>query len=103
MKVEPPAMRPSPYPPPPAVSADADAPVRWIDLIAMASERHSVRPDHAQRQMKLRQVHDALRRLSRPEVQLVELPNLRRRPTGKYEGFLLMHEGGAPAGGGNQQ
>lgn len=82
--------------------ADADAPVSWIDLIAMTSERRSVRPDNTQRQMKLRQLHDALRRLSSPEVRLVELPNLQRSPSGKYEGFLLMREGGAPIGGGGE-
>lgn len=80
--------------------ADADAPVSWIDLIATTSEprRYS-----GQRQKKLRQVQDALRRLSSPEVQLVRLPNFRRTPTGKYEGFLLMHEGGAPANGNDNQ
>lgn len=83
--------------------ATADAPVSWIDLIAMTAQRHSVRPDHAQRQMKLRQLHDALRRLSSPEVQLAALPNLRRGPAGRYEGFLLMHERGAPSGGGSNQ
>jgi hypothetical protein len=83
--------------------ADADAAVSWIDLIATSSERHSGRVYSSQREKKLRQVHDALRRLSSPEVQLVELPNFQRGPTGKYEGFLLMHEGGAPTGGGDNQ
>ena len=77
--------------------ADADAPVSWTDLIVTPSERHSGRVYMGQRQKKLRQVHDALRRLSSPEVQLVQLPNFQRAPTGKYEGFLLLHEGGAPA------
>ena len=79
--------------------ADTDAAVSWIDLIATSSERHRGRVYSSQREKKLRQVHDALRRLSSPEVQLVGLPNFQRAPTGKYEGFLLMHEGGAPAGG----
>lgn len=79
--------------------ADTDAAVSWIDLIATTSERHRGRVYSGQREKKLRQVHDALRRLSSPEVQLVGLPNFRRTPTGKYEGFVLMHEGGAPAGG----
>ncbi len=56
-----------------------------------------------QREKKLRQAHDALRRPSSPEVQLVRLPNFQRAATGKYEGFLLMREGGAPAGGGDNQ
>jgi hypothetical protein len=51
----------------------------------------------------LRQVHHALRRLSIPEIQLVGLPNFQRAPTGKYEGFLLMHEGGAPIDGHDNQ
>src|SRR5690349_16299464 len=75
--------------------ADTDA-VSWIDLIATTAERHGYT---GRREKKLRQVHDALRRLSDPEVQLARLPNLQRRPTGKYEGFLLMREGGAPADG----
>lgn len=83
--------------------ADTDAPVSWIDLIATTSERHSGLVYSGQREKKLRQVHDALRRLSSPEVQLVRLPNFHRTPTGKYEGFLLMHEGGAPIGGGDNQ
>lgn len=82
--------------------ADTDAPVSWIDLIATTSQRHIGRVYAGQREKKLRQVHDALRRLSSPEVQLVRLPNFQRTPTGKYEGFLLMHEGGAPIGGDNQ-
>jgi hypothetical protein len=83
--------------------ADADAAVSWIDLIATTAERHSGRVYSGQREKKLRQVHDALRRLSSPEVQLVRLPNLQRPATGRYEGFLLLQEGGAPAGGGDNQ
>ena len=83
--------------------ADTDAPVSWIDLIATTAERHSGRVYSGQREKKLRQVHDALRRLSSPGLQLVRLPNFQRTPTGKYEGFLLMHEGGAPIGGGDNQ
>jgi hypothetical protein len=83
--------------------ADTDAPVSWIDLMATTSQRHTGRFYYGQREKKLRQVHDALRRLSRPEVQLVRLPNLQRTATGKYEGFLLMHEGGAPPGGHDNQ
>lgn len=79
--------------------ADADAPVSWTDLIATTAERHSGRVYSGQREKKLRQVHDALRRLSDPGLQLVRLPNFTRRSAGKYEGFLLMHEGGVPAGG----
>lgn len=82
--------------------ANADAPVSWIDLVATTSERHSGRVYSGQREKKLRQVHDALRRLSGSDVQLAGLPNF-RRPAGRYEGFLLMHEGGAPAGGGDNQ
>jgi hypothetical protein len=83
--------------------ADTDAPVSWTDLIATTAERHSGRVYTGQREKKLRQAHDALRRLSSPEVQLVSLPNLGRAATRKYEGFLLMHEAGAPAGGGDNQ
>lgn len=83
--------------------ADADAAVSWIDLIATTAERHSGRVYSGQREKKLRQVHDALRRLSSPEVQLVRLPNLQRPATGRYEGFLLLQEGGAPVGGGDNQ
>jgi hypothetical protein len=81
--------------------ADADAAVSWIDLVATPAQRHSGRVYSGQREKKLRQVHDALRRLSSPGVQLVRLPNSQHTPTGKYEGFLLMHEGGAPADGGD--
>jgi hypothetical protein len=77
--------------------------VSWTDLIATTAERHSGRVYSGQRVKKLRQVHDALRRLSAPEVQLVRLPNFQRTATGKYESFLLMHEGGAPVGGGDNQ
>lgn len=83
--------------------ADADAAVSWIDLIATTAERHSGRVYSGQREKKLRQVHHALRRLSSPEVQLVRLPNLQRPATGRYEGFLLLQEGGAPVGGGDNQ
>ena len=74
---------------------DVDS-VSWIDLIATAAERGSGLTYSSVRDKKLRQVQDALRRLSRPEVQLVELPNFQSKATGKYEGFLLMHEAGAP-------
>ena len=83
--------------------ADPDAPVSWIDLIATPAQRHSGRVYSGQREKKLRQVHDALRRLSSPEVQLVRLPNFQRTGAGKYEGFVLMREGGAPSGGGENQ
>jgi hypothetical protein len=42
--------------------ADTDAPVSWTDLIATTAERHSGRVYSGQREKKLRQVHDALRR-----------------------------------------
>jgi hypothetical protein len=83
--------------------ADTDAPVSWTDLIATAAERHSGRVYSGQREKKLRQIHDALRRLSSPGLQLVRLPNFQRAPIGRYEGFLLMHEGGTPIGGGDNQ
>lgn len=67
--------------------ADTDAAVSWTDLIATSSERHSGRVYNSQREKKLRQIQDALRRLSSPEVQLVGLPNFQRAPTGKYERF----------------
>ncbi|HET9896467.1 MAG TPA: hypothetical protein VFQ44_16190 [Streptosporangiaceae bacterium] len=80
--------------------ADPDAEVSWIDLLAMTAEprRYST-----VRQLKLRQVHDALRRLSSPEVQLARLPNLQRGRIGKYEGFQVLHEAGAPIGGGDNK
>jgi hypothetical protein len=80
--------------------AAADAAVSWTDLIATPGVRHR---HHGQREKKLRQLHDALRRLSSPELQLVRLPNFERASTGRYEGFLLMHEGGAPADGDDNQ
>jgi hypothetical protein len=83
--------------------ANTDASLSWTDLIATTAQRHSGRVYSGQREKKLRQIHDALRRLSSPGLQLVRLPNFQRTPTGKYEGFLLMHEGGAPAGGGDNQ
>jgi hypothetical protein len=83
--------------------ANTDARVSWTDLIAVIAERHSGRTYSGQREKKLRQIHEALRRLSSPEVQLVRLPNVNRGPVGKYEGFLLMHEGGAPISGESNQ
>ena len=83
--------------------ADPDAPISWIDLVATTAERHRGRIYSGQREKKLRQVQDALRRLSDPGIQLVELPNFHSKPAGKYEGFLLMREGGAPYGGGDNQ
>jgi|SRR5579859_1031146 len=80
--------------------AAADAAVSWADLVATPGVP---RRYHGQREKKLRQMHDALRRLSGPELQLVRLPNFHRTPTGGYEGFLLMHEGGTPAGGDDNQ
>jgi hypothetical protein len=73
--------------------------VSWIDLLASAaqSRRYSTA-----RQLKLRQLHDALRRLSSPEIQLARLPNAQRQTVGRYEGFLLLHEAGPPSGGDNQ-
>lgn len=75
--------------------------VSWIDLIATPAERGGVKTYSSVRDKKQRQLQDALRRLSDPEVQLVELPNFQGHATGKYEGFLLMREGGAPDGGGD--
>jgi hypothetical protein len=80
--------------------ADPDT-VSWIDLIATPAERGGTLTYSNVRHKKVRQLQDALLRLSQPEVQLVELPNFRSKPTGKYEGFLLMHEGGAPYEGGD--
>ena len=45
--------------------ADADAPVSWADLIATAAQRHAY---SGPREKKLRQIHDALRRLSSPGI-----------------------------------
>lgn len=80
--------------------ADPDAPVSWIDLVATAAERHGY---VSARQKKLRQLHEALRRLSGPDVQLVRLPNFQRGRAGRYEGFTLLNEGGTPADGGVNQ
>lgn len=74
----------------------------WIDLVATPAERFSATISVSVRDKKLRQVQDALRRLSHPEVQLVTLPNW-RNATGKYEGFLLMNEAGAPYDGGSNE
>ena len=73
----------------------------WIDLIATTAEAAGERFYSNVRDKKLRQLQDALLRLSSPEVQLVELPNFHSKATGKYEGFLLMRESGAPYEGGN--
>lgn len=81
--------------------ADPDR-TSWIDLIATSTERGGgLRTYSSVRDKKLRQVQDAVRRLSDRQVQLVELPNFQSKATGKYEGFLLMHERGAPYGGGD--
>jgi hypothetical protein len=74
--------------------------VSWIDLIATPAERGGVKTYSSVRDKKGRQLQEALRRLSDPGVQLVELPNF-QKATGKYEGFLLMRESGAPYGGGD--
>lgn len=76
--------------------ADPDAPVSWIDLLATNSE---ARRYSTARQLKLRQIHDALRRLSSPEIRLAWLPNNQAQPIGRYEDFRLMHEAGTPIGG----
>ena len=78
--------------------ADRDR-VSWIDFLATPAERGGVRTFASVRDKKIRQLQDALRRLSGPDIQLVTLPHW-TRATGKYEDFLLMHEGGAPYGGG---
>jgi hypothetical protein len=71
--------------------ADPDASVSWVDLLATTAEprRYSTG-----RQLKLRQLHDALRRLESPEVQLVRLPNYPSQSVGRYEYFQLLHEAG---------
>jgi hypothetical protein len=71
--------------------ANQDAPLSWVDLLATTSEprRYS-----NIRQLKLRQFHDALRRLESPEVRLVRLPNYPSRSAGRYESFQLLHEAG---------
>jgi hypothetical protein len=72
----------------------------WVDLIATPAQRTGEdRTYSGVRDKKVRQLHDALRRLSDQEVQLIELPHFNKRPTGKDEGFLLMREGGAPYDG----
>jgi hypothetical protein len=71
--------------------ANSDAPVSWIDLLATTSES---RRYSSARQLKLRQLHDALRRLQSPEVQLVRLPNYQSQSVGRYEYFQLLHEAG---------
>lgn len=80
--------------------AAADAAVSWSDLVATPGVP---RRYQGQREKKLRQIHDALRRLSSAEFQLVRLPNFQRAPTGGYEGFLLLREGGRPADGDDNQ
>jgi hypothetical protein len=83
----------------PLADTDPDT-LSWIDLIATTAERGGVRTYSNVRDKNLRQLQDALRRMSSPDVQLVELPNF-HKATGKYEGFLLMRESGAPYEGGD--
>jgi hypothetical protein len=73
--------------------------VSWIDLFATPAERGGVHTFSSVRDKKIRQLQDALRRMSEPDVQLVALPNA-NKATGKYEGFVLLDEGGAPHGDG---
>ncbi|WP_189322044.1 hypothetical protein [Streptomyces flaveus] len=76
--------------------------VSWVDLIATPSQlsRKGDRNYVTVRDKKVRQLHSALDRLSGDAFQLVHLPN-RNKGRGKYEGFQLLHERGAPYGGGD--
>ncbi|MFQ3559562.1 hypothetical protein QZN11_22555 [Streptomyces gramineus] len=82
--------------------SDVDT-VSWVDLFATPAVRGGGEKTYASiRDKKARQLQHALGRLSGDGVQLVHLPN-RSKPVGKYEGFLLLHERGAPFGGGDNE
>jgi hypothetical protein len=74
---------------------DPDAPVSWVDLVATPAERaRGGLTSVSIPEKKLRQVHDALKRLAGEDADLVSLPN-RTKPVRTYEGFLLQNESGA--------
>lgn len=74
--------------------------VSWVDLFATPAVRGGGEKTYASvRDKKARQLQHALGRLSADDVQLVYLPN-GAKAVGKYEGFLLLHERGAPYGDG---
>lgn len=95
------------------IPLDDDDETSWVDLIATPAERSKAGglTYSGIRIKKLRQLQDALRRLASADVQLVELPQFKKRPTvrkwpngkkkpiGKYESFLLLNERGAPEDG----
>lgn len=69
--------------------------VGWVDLVAPRAPVTSPDSRYAGvSDKKLRQLQDALARLSHPEVQLVSLSG-RSSATGRYEGFQLLDEAGA--------
>ncbi|WP_093608062.1 hypothetical protein [Streptomyces indicus] len=73
----------------------------WVDLLATTAQQGGGALSYASvRDKKIRQLQHALKRLAEPEFRLVHLPNL-REATGKYEGFLLLQESGAPYDGGD--
>jgi hypothetical protein len=77
---------------------DRDADVSWVDLVATPAERgKGTNVVVSVRDQNVRRVQQALRRLADEEVQLVTLPD-RAKPVGTYEGFILLHEHGAPYG-----
>ncbi|MGW9398699.1 hypothetical protein [Streptomyces sp. NPDC055642] len=92
---------PGTYPSNPLPVNDIDT-VSWVDLIATPSElsRKGDRNYVTVRDKKVRQLHSAMDRLSGDAFQLVHLPN-GNKSRGKYEGFQLLHERGAPYGGGS--
>jgi hypothetical protein len=80
---------------------DRDAEVSWVDLVAPPADRGQGNQVVSVRDQKVRQVHEALRRLASPAVELVALPQLRQR-VGRYEKFLLLREAGASYGAGGE-
>jgi hypothetical protein len=72
----------------------------WIDLIATPAERGGTVTSTGVREKKLRTFQTALKRLAEPGIQLLELPKAGARSS-TYEGFVLLYEGGAPRGGGD--
>jgi hypothetical protein len=69
--------------------------VGWVDLVAPRAPVTSPDSRYAGiTDKKLRQLQDALARLSHPEVQLVSLSGP-GSATGRYEGFQLLDEAGA--------
>jgi hypothetical protein len=84
----------------PLCSPEKDKVLSWVDLFATPAETlNSGSLYMSARDKSRRQLQYALKRLANPEIQLAVLPNAVNRSR-TYEGFQLLHEQGAPYGGG---